>query len=43
VVSFTADHAQLDNLKFWVTVPELDGRTIYDLRVKDFVELKRDR
>jgi hypothetical protein len=43
VVSFTADRAQLDKLKLWVFVPESAGGTIYDLRVKDFVELKKDR
>jgi hypothetical protein len=43
VVGFTADRGQLDKIKLWVTVPEPDGRTIYDLRVKDFVELKKDR
>jgi hypothetical protein len=43
VVQFTADRDQLDKIKLWVTVPESDGRTIYDLRVKDFVELKKDR
>ena len=43
VVSFTADRTQLDKLKLWVVVPEPDGRTIYDLRVKDFVEPKKDR
>jgi hypothetical protein len=43
VVSFTADRTQLDKLKLWVRVPESDGRTIYDLRVKDFVEPKKDR
>ena len=43
VVSFTADRTQLDKLKLWVVVPEPDGRTIYDLRVKDFVEVKKDR
>ena len=43
VVSFTADRDQLDKLTLWVTVPESDGRTIYELRVKDFVELKKDR
>jgi hypothetical protein len=40
VVSFTADLAQLDKLSLWVRVPELDGGTIYDLRVQDFVELE---
>jgi hypothetical protein len=43
VVSFTADRTQLDKLKLWVIVPEPDGRIIYDLRVKDFVEPKKDR
>jgi hypothetical protein len=43
VVSLTADRTQLDKLKLWVVVPEPDGRTIYDLRVKDFVEPKKDR
>jgi hypothetical protein len=42
VVSFTADRTQLDKLKLWVFVPESDGGTIYDLAVKDFVELKKD-
>ena len=40
VFSFTADSAQLDNLSLRVFAPESDGGTIYDLRVKDFVELK---
>src|SRR5258707_588084 len=43
VVSFTADRAQLDKLSLWVMVPESLGGTIYDLRVKDFVELNKDR
>ncbi len=43
VVSFTADRAQLDKLTLWVMVPESLGGTIYDLRVKDFVEPKKDR
>jgi hypothetical protein len=43
VVSFTADRAQLDKLSLWVMVPGSLGGTIYDLRVKDFVELKKDR
>ena len=40
VVSFTADTAQLDKLTLGVMVPETDGGSIYDLRVKDFVEMK---
>ena len=41
-VSFSAERTQLDKLKLWVVVPEPDGRTIYDLRVKEFVEPKKD-
>jgi hypothetical protein len=43
VFSFTADSAQLEKLRLWVYVPESDGGIIYDLRVKDFVERKKDR
>lgn len=38
VVSFSAERGQLGIMNLRVTVPELDGRTIYILRVKDFVE-----
>ncbi len=43
IVRFTADRGQLEKIKLWVMVPGLDGGSIYDLRVKDFVELKKDR
>ena len=43
VFSFTADRAQLDKLRLCVFAPESDGGTVYDLAVKDFVELKKDR
>jgi hypothetical protein len=43
VVRFTADRAQLEKLKLCVFVTESDGGTIYQLAVKDFVELKKDR
>jgi hypothetical protein len=43
VVSFTADRAQLDKLSLWVMVPGNEGGTAYVLRVKDFVEPKKDR
>jgi hypothetical protein len=43
VVSFQADRAQLDKINLWVDVPGSLGGTIYQLRVKDFVELKKDR
>ena len=42
VVNFTADRTEMDKLRLWVVVPEPDGRTIYDLRVKEFVEPKKD-
>jgi hypothetical protein len=43
VVSFTSDRTQLDKLRLWVMVRKSDGGIIYDLRVKDFVERKKDR
>jgi hypothetical protein len=43
VVSFIADRTQLGKLNLWVMVPGSLGGTVYDLRVKDFVELKKDR
>ena len=43
VVSFTADRTQLDKLILWVRVPARLGGTVYDLRVKDFVELEKGR
>jgi hypothetical protein len=45
VVSFQADRTQLDKINLWVYVPmpEALGGAIYRLRVKHFVELKKDR
>jgi hypothetical protein len=43
VVSFNADRAHLGNINLWVMVPDLDGGIVYHVRVKDFVELKKDR
>lgn len=43
VIGFTADQAQLDKLSLWVMVPGTLGGTIYELRIKDFVEPKKDR
>jgi hypothetical protein len=43
VVRFNADRGQLDKINLWVYVPGSGGTTIYQLRVKDFVELKKDR
>ncbi|MHC4403877.1 MAG: hypothetical protein ACYTG0_29825 [Planctomycetota bacterium] len=40
VLSFAADRAHLDKITLWVMVPDMmPGGTIYELRVKDFVEL----
>jgi hypothetical protein len=41
VVSFTVDRTQVDMLTLWVMVPGMLGGTVYDLQVKDFVELKK--
>jgi len=43
VVSFSADRAQLDKIHLWVIVPAPLGGSVYLLRVKDFVELEKDR
>ena len=43
VVSFSAERGQLGIINLRVMVPESLGGTIYDLRVKDFVEPKKDR
>jgi hypothetical protein len=46
VVGFTADRAQLDQSNLRVMAPYTDGGlggAEYRLRVKDFVELKKDR
>jgi hypothetical protein len=40
-VSFAADRTRLDKISLWVMVPNADGRSAYELRVKDFVELKK--
>ena len=41
-VSFTADRAHLDKITLRVTVSEL-GDTVYELRIKDFVEPEKGR
>ena len=44
VVSFVADRAHLHKLTLWVMVPDMiRGGTIYELRVKDSVELEKPR
>ena len=43
MVSFSANRAAVDTLSLWVMVPGSLGGSIYDLRVKDFADLKKDR
>jgi hypothetical protein len=43
VVSFNADPAHLDQINLRVMVPEPDGGTIYQIRVKDFVQPEKGR
>ena len=39
-VSFAASRDYLDKIRLWVFVPESHGGSIYEFRVKDFVDLK---
>ena len=41
LVNFTADRAQLNKINLMVMVGELDGRTGYLIKVKDFVDLTK--
>jgi hypothetical protein len=43
VVSFVADRNQLDKFTLWVFVPESLGGTIYEVRVKEFVDVAKGR
>jgi hypothetical protein len=43
VVSFSADRTQLDKAMLWIMVPGTLGGTIYEVRVKDFVEVEKGR
>jgi hypothetical protein len=43
VVSFSADRAQLDKIRLSIMIPGGRGGVIYEVRVKDFVELKKER
>lgn len=42
-VSFSADRAQLDQITLWVMIPGTLGGTVYEVRVKDFVEVTKGR
>ena len=39
-MSFITNRDEVDKISLWVMVPEILGGTIYDVRVKDFVEPK---
>lgn len=41
VVSFSADRTQLDKIRLWIMIPGALGGAIYEVRVKEFVELKK--
>ena len=41
VVSFSADHARLDQIRLWIMVPGVLGGYVYELRAKDFVEIAK--
>jgi len=43
VVSFSADRTRLDKLSLWVMCPMSRGGTVYELRVKDFVDMEKLR
>ena len=41
LVNFIADRAQLDRISLMVIVGEIDGRTGYLIKVKDFIDLTK--
>jgi hypothetical protein len=43
VVGFSCARTQLDKIRLWVMVPGRLGGTIYEIWVKDFVALEKDR
>jgi hypothetical protein len=43
VVGFAADRTRLDRITLCVMVPESHGGTVYEARVKDFVEPAKDK
>lgn len=42
-VRFSAEQVQVENLRVWIYVPGELGGSIYDVRIRDFVEVKKDR
>ncbi|HLW66210.1 MAG TPA: hypothetical protein VKS79_12935 [Gemmataceae bacterium] len=43
VVSFNADRAQIEKISLWIFVPETLGGVVYEISVKDFVEVKKEK
>jgi hypothetical protein len=43
VVNFVADRTRLDKLSLWVMAPGEAGGTVYELRMKEFVDLDKLR
>lgn len=41
-VSFAAERKQLDRISLWIMVPQSLGGVVYEVKIKDFVELERD-
>lgn len=41
VVSFAADRSQLDRFRIWIMIPGGEGGVAYEMRMKDFVEVKK--
>jgi hypothetical protein len=42
-VNFSADRKQLDKIRLWIMVPQSLGGVAYDVRMRDFVEVEKDK
>jgi hypothetical protein len=42
-VSFSADRKQLDKIRLWIMVPQSLGGVAFDVRMRDFVEVEKDK
>jgi len=41
-VRFSADRKQIDRISLWIMVPQSLGGVVYQVKMKDFVEVERD-
>jgi hypothetical protein len=41
IVSFAAERSQIERSKLWIMIPGGRGGVVYEVRVKDFVEVKK--